>query len=115
VFSITYEVVLAGLVAVLLLASLVRWGRTPESHPDHQARGDMTRLLALILLGLVGAMVRARLLLGGAGFWLLSLALLPIAGAALFLIWRLFGAYRQSGSAPPLAPSPPPTDTSDRP
>lgn len=97
--STALQAVFLALVALLLPAALVRWSRTPETHPDHEARGDTVRLLALVLIGQVGSLIRERFPFGAVGFWICTVALLPIAGIALFLIRRLLMAYRRSHSA----------------
>jgi hypothetical protein len=80
----------------LLLLAVMRWARTPATHSDRKARGDMAGLLALTLIGQVGALARARFPLGSTGFWLCSAALLPLALLGLFLLNRLLSAYRQT-------------------
>ena len=96
-----FQILFLVATACLLILSAVRWARTPESHPEHAVRGDMTRLLAVALLGLVGSAGRGRFALGSAGFWICSGLLLPVALAAVLLLRRLFLAYRghRSGRA----------------
>ncbi len=99
-----FEVASLGIVAGLLLVAVIRWGRTPETHPDHAARRDMTRLLALVLAGELGAIARDRLVPLTPGYWLLSVVLLLVIVGVLAYIRRLLDAYRQSHSGPRAQP-----------
>jgi hypothetical protein len=101
VFSTGFQSVFMGVVAALLLGSLVRWRRTPTSHPDFGVRGDMTRLLLAFLIGQGIMLVRSQFLPkasgewpNATGFWICSAALLPVVIAVLTLVLRLFNAYR---------------------
>ena len=101
-FSPTFQSIFLAIVAVLFVGALVRWRRTPETHPDYAARGDVTRLLGIFVLGQILVLVRTRLEPSSPvapkppGFWICSVALLPVVVAALFYVRRLFGAYRQN-------------------
>jgi hypothetical protein len=82
-------------VGILLFAwSLLRWQFTDEAHRDYGVRRDMGLLMAIIVAGQAGDLLRTRFPEGSSGFLVCSLALLPIAVAALALLWRLFRAYR---------------------
>jgi hypothetical protein len=101
VFSTTFQSIFLAIVAALLVGALVRWRRTPEAHPDYAARADVARLLGAFVLGQILVLVRSRLEPGSPvapkppGFWICSVALLPVVVAVLFYVRRLFGAYRQ--------------------
>src|SRR5260221_14776415 len=86
------------LVAMVLVWSLVQWSRTPASHPEHSARGDRARLVALILVGLCGETVRARYEANPLVVLWFTLALTTIAFAALYYSWRLYRAFRHSNA-----------------
>ncbi len=90
------------LFAELFLGALVRWARTPQTHPDHAARGYMVRLLALLLVGIGGSAMRDQYLPDSPWFWILGVLLIPVAGAAAYIALRLFRTYRgsQSSSGP---------------
>src|SRR5579871_6747727 len=84
------------LIALLLLAALVRRVRTPRTRPEYRERVDTVWLLLLLLLGQGFVLARERQDLYTPGWWIFSFGLLPITVGALCFVWRLFGAYRQS-------------------
>jgi hypothetical protein len=94
VFSTGFQVLFLAIVAALFLGALVRQRRTPESHPDFRARGDMTRLLFVFLIGQGIILARSRFPATSQGFWLCSAALLPVVIIVVTLVLRLFNAYR---------------------
>jgi hypothetical protein len=96
-----WQGIFLAVVTGLLIAAAVRWGRTPQTHPEHQARGDVARLLLVVLIGQVGALARARFAFNSPGFWVCTLLLLPVAFAALWLLRRLFLAYRSARTSAP--------------
>lgn len=96
-----------GVVGVLAISAWMRWRRTPASHPDYGARGDMARLLAWMVLGLGITLARAFFELRSIGFWLCSVALLPIVGCTVFSAWRLVRFYRSERNAVASDPSAP--------
>jgi hypothetical protein len=83
-----------------MVMAVIRWARTPENHADHQPRADMARLMAVMLLGPIGDIARSRFPERSGPWIAISAALIPVACAALWLIWRLFGAYRAAPSKP---------------
>lgn len=85
-----------GAVAALLIGAWLRWRATPRTNADYAARGDMTRLLAVILVAQALNLVRTRFAFGSAGFTLCTVLLLPLAVVALALVWRLLQAYRHA-------------------
>ena len=100
-FSTGFQIFFMALIAALFLGSIARWRRTSESHPDFRARGDVTRLLFVFLIGQGLLLARSRFLPDATGawpnpmgFWICSAALLPVVIAVLALVLRLFTAYR---------------------
>lgn len=91
-----YHEVFFVLVAMLLLAALVRRTRTPQTHPERQARSDQVWLLAVILAAHLGVLARSHFRPGSPAFWLCTGLLLPFVGAALRLIGRLLRFYRRT-------------------
>jgi hypothetical protein len=94
--GVIYHTAFFVLVAALLLAAIVRWARTPQGHPERQARGDLACLLAVILAAHLGVLARSHFLTGSSAFWLCTALLLPFVGAALWLIGRLLRFYRRA-------------------
>jgi hypothetical protein len=97
-------ILLACGVALLIWAT-VRWKRTGPSHPDRAVRRDMALLILLLLIAVIGDAIRTHYLERSRGFLIASVALIPIGGAALFMLMRLLAAYRRSGAASPLGNS----------
>lgn len=81
-------------VALLTLGAVARWQHTPPYDPERAERGDMARLLTVTLAGAILLLVRSRVPLNTPGFYALSAALLPVVAVVLWLVRRLFGAYR---------------------
>jgi hypothetical protein len=96
-----WQGIFLAVVAGLLIAAAVRWRRTPQTHPEHQARGDVASLLLVVLVGQAGALARSHFAFRSPGFWVCTLLLLPVAFAALWLLRRLFRAYRRSSTNAP--------------
>jgi hypothetical protein len=83
----------------LLVWAVVRWKRTARPHPDYAVRRDMALLLLLLLVGVIGDAIRTHFQERSPGFLIASIFLIPIGGAALFILIRLFAAYRRSHAA----------------
>ncbi len=98
--STNLQVVLLILVALALPVALLRWARTPEASIENAPRGDTARLLGLMLLGQFGVLLRARFALNSPGFWVCTVALLPIVAGAVWLTRRLFLSYRAPSRTP---------------
>lgn len=94
-FSPLFQIVFLTLVAFLLTGAVVRWRRTPDTHPDYRARGDVMRLLLVFLIGQGIVLARAFLPANSPGFWVCSLALLPIVIAVVYFLLRLLRIYRE--------------------
>jgi len=88
------------LVAALLPFALARWARTAAGSPERPARRDVALLLALIVLGLGGSLLRDWVLerfgVISIGYWACNLVLLGIAWMAALILRRLYRAYRRS-------------------
>lgn len=93
-----FRAIILLVTAIALIWSLAEWRRTPATHPEYPARGDRTRLLILVLLGLAGEAARSRLENNPLLFLWCTVALAPVALAALYFIRRLYLAYRRSAS-----------------
>ena len=92
---------------IFLAWAFARWKRTLAWHSDYGARRDTALLLLLVVLGLVGDRIRMLFVERSTGFLVTSLALIPIAIAALVVLVRLIGAYWKSGQAAPSTSSAP--------
>ena len=84
---------------VLLVWAEVRRQRTPAWNEEYGARRDMALLLLLVALGLGGDLVRTTFSSGSPAFLSVSIAMIVIGGAALFMLSRLISAYRASSRA----------------
>ena len=93
-----FRIITLLLVVIALVWSLVQWNRTPMAHLEYRARGDRVKLMALILIGLVGEAARSRFEADPLVVLWSTIALAPIAFAALYFSWRLYHAYRQSSA-----------------
>lgn len=87
-----------ALVLIILMLAALRLRGTLAGDPEHAARLDQVKLLVVILAAQVLELVRSRLAPTTRPFWALSLLLLPFAVAALYLLARLYSAYRVSAS-----------------
>lgn len=86
------------LVGCLLLLSLYRLTHTSKEHPDFRVRLEMTRLMAVILVGQFADLLRTRFVEGTPAFLAISVMLFPVLFLACFLLWRIYRAYRTQKS-----------------
>jgi len=91
------RLVLIAVLALLLVALVIRLRRTAPRDPEWGPRADMARLTGVICGGLLFEWVRARFDLATPGFWIASVMLLPFMVAAVVLSLRLLQAYNRSG------------------
>ena len=92
---------LIAIVALLLLAVVIRARRTPPYDPEYASRVNMARLLGVVWGGLLVEWARSRFDLATPGFWIASLALMPFVVGAIAFSLRLFRAYREPENARP--------------
>jgi hypothetical protein len=95
----TLHLVLLGGGVALLGWAVVRWRRSDPTHIDYAARRDMVSLVGLLIAGVVGDSARVSFPSGSVGFNSLSIALVPVAIAAVWLLVRLAAAYRTTASS----------------
>ncbi len=76
--------------------SAVRWKSCAVSHPEYGARREMMLLFGLLIAGVGGDAIRARFPDGSTGFVVSSIALVPLALAALVILFRMISVYRRT-------------------
>lgn len=81
----------------LLSWSVLRWRGTDSQHREYTVRRDMAVLAALLLVGSVADAARSGFPERAPAFIVISVALLPVAVGALWLVFRLVRAYRRLG------------------
>ena len=84
--------------AVLFAWTAYRWRMTDSDDTEYPVRRDTCALFGMVLLGEIGDIVRSRFAEHSNASLYCSLAMLPIAVIAVYLLVRLTRAYRRSHS-----------------
>jgi len=88
--------ILLGVCAPLFFAAVARWRMCTQNGAERIARRDTTILVALLMLGIFGDAARSRFPDVSIPYLVISVALIPVAIAAIVLLVRLIKAYRRS-------------------
>lgn len=91
-----YLIGFLGLVIILNVWAIIRWKSSGMSHPDRSPRFDMACLMLLALAGTLGEFIRQRYENNPIAILICSVLMAPVGIAALYYVWRLIRAYRQT-------------------